>query len=178
MAKNKKLEEIIRVDHAGERGAIKIYDGQLFALQILKADSELEKKVSEMKEHEKEHLKYFEQQLAERNIRPTLFLPFWDMLGTALGFGTAILGKKATMLCTASVEEVIDQHYKDQIEYISNNEKEEKELLKKVKKFREDELEHRDTAYEEGADKDGLYGILDAIIKTGSKAAIKISEKI
>ena len=178
MAKNKKLEEIIRVDHAGERGAIKIYDGQLFALQILKADSELEKKVSEMKEHEKEHLKYFEQQLAERNIRPTLFLPFWDMLGTALGFGTAILGKKATMLCTASVEEVIDQHYKDQIEYISNNEKEEKELLKKVKKFREDELEHRDTAYEEGADKDGLYGILDAIIKTGSKVAIKISEKI
>ena len=178
MAKNKKLEEIIRVDHAGERGAIKIYDGQLFALQLLKADSELEKKVSEMKEHEKEHLKYFEQQLAERNIRPTLFLPFWDMLGTALGFGTAILGKKATMLCTASVEEVIDQHYKDQIEYISNNEKEEKELLKKVKKFREDELEHRDTAYEEGADKDGLYGILDAIIKTGSRAAIKISEKI
>ena len=178
MAKNKKLEEIIRVDHAGERGAIKIYDGQLFALQLLKADSELEKKVSEMKEHEKEHLKYFEQQLAERNIRPTLFLPFWDMLGTALGFGTAILGKKATMLCTASVEEVIDQHYKDQIEYISNNEKEEKELLKKVKKFREDELEHRDTAYEEGADKDGLYGILDAIIKTGSKVAIKISEKI
>ena len=144
MAKNKKLEEIIRVDHAGERGAIKIYDGQLFALQLLKADSEFEKKVSEMKEHEKEHLKYFEQQLAERNIRPTLFLPFWDMLGTALGFGTAILGKKATMLCTASVEEVIDQHYKDQIEYISNNEKEEKELLKKVKKFREDELEHRE----------------------------------
>ena len=105
-------------------------------------------------------------------------LPLWDILGTALGFGTALLGKKATMLCTASVEEVIDQHYKDQIEYISNNEKEEKELLKKVKKFREDELEHRDTAYEEGADKDGLYGILDAIIKTGSKAAIKISEKI
>ena len=147
-------------------------------MQLLKADSELEKKVSEMKEHEKEHLKYFEQQLAERNIRPTLFLPFWDILGTALGFGTAILGKKATMLCTASVEEVIDQHYKDQIEYISNNEKEEKELLKKVKKFREDELEHRDIAYEEGADKEGFYGILDAIIKTGSKAAIKISEKI
>ena len=178
MAKNKKLEEIIRVDHAGERGAIKIYDGQLLALQLLKADSELEKKVSEMKEHEKEHLKYFEQQLAERNIRPTLFLPFWDILGTALGFGTAILGKKATMLCTASVEEVIDQHYKDQIEYISNNEKEEKEILKKVKKFREDELEHRDIAYEEGADKEGFYGILDAIIKSGSNAAIKISEKI
>ena len=87
-------------------------------------------------------------------------------------------GKKATMLCTASVEEVIDQHYKDQIEYISTNEKKEKDLLSKVKKFREDELEHRDIAYEEGADKEGIYGILDAIIKTGSRTAIKISEKI
>ena len=75
-----------------------------------------------MKEHEKEHLKYFEQQLAERKIRPTILLPLWDVLGTT-GFGTALLGKKATMLCTASVEEVIDQHYKDQIEYISTNEK-------------------------------------------------------
>ena len=79
-----------------------------------------------MKEHEKEHLKYFEQQLAERKIRPTILLPLWDVLGTALGFGTALLGKKATMLCTASVEEVIDQHYKDQIEYISTNEKKKK----------------------------------------------------
>ena len=80
---SKKLEEIIRVDHAGERGAIKIYDGQLFALQLLKGDKDLEKKVSEMKEHEKEHLKYFEQQLAERKIRPTILLPLWDILGTA-----------------------------------------------------------------------------------------------
>ena len=175
---SKRLEEIIRVDHAGERGAIKIYDGQLFALQLLKGDKDLEKKVSEMKEHEKEHLKYFEQQLAERKIRPTILLPLWDVLGTALGFGTALLGKKATMLCTASVEEVIDQHYKDQIEYISTNEKKEKDLLSKVKKFREDELEHRDIAYEEGADKEGIYGVLDAIIKTGSRTAIKISEKI
>jgi len=173
-----KIEEIIRVDHAGERGAIKIYDGQLLALQLLKSDPDLEKKVSEMKEHEKEHLKYFEEQLADRKIRPTLMLPLWDFLGTALGFGTAILGKKAAMLCTASVEEVIDKHYLDQINYLSKNEKKEKELLSKVKKFRQDELEHRDIAYEEGADKNGPYGILDAIIKIGSKAAIEISKKI
>ena len=173
-----KIEEIIRVDHAGERGAIKIYDGQLLALQLLKSDPDLEKKVSEMKEHEKEHLKYFEEQLADRKIRPTLMLPLWDFLGTALGFGTAILGKKAAMLCTASVEEVIDKHYLDQINYLSKNEKREKELLSKVKKFRQDELEHRDIAYEEGADKNGPYGILDAIIKIGSKAAIEISKKI
>ena len=75
-----KIEEMIRVDHAGERGAIKIYDGQLLALQFLKGDPDLEKKVAEMKEHEKEHLKYFEQQLADRKIRPTLLLPLWDLL--------------------------------------------------------------------------------------------------
>ena len=174
----KKIEEIIRVDHAGERGAIKIYDGQLLALQLLKANPELEKKVAEMKEHEKEHLKYFEQQLADRKIRPTLLLPLWDFLGTALGFGTAMMGKKAAMLCTASVEEVIDKHYMDQINYLQKNEKTEKKLLSKVKKFRQDELDHRDIAYEEGASKDGAYGLLDAIIKIGSKVAIKVSKKI
>ena len=173
-----KIAEMIRVDHAGERGAIKIYDGQLLALQLLKADPDLERKVSEMKEHEKEHLKYFEQQLADRKIRPTLFLPLWDFLGTALGFGTAVLGKKAAMLCTASVEEVIDKHYSEQIDYLSKNEKKEKDLLKKVKKFRQDELDHRDIAYEEGASKEGAYGLLDAFIKIGSKAAIEISKKI
>ena len=172
---SKKLEEIIRVDHAGERGAIKIYDGQLFALQLLKGDKDLEKKVSEMKEHEKEHLKYFEQQLAERKIRPTILLPLWDILGTALGFGTALLGKKATMLCTASVEEVIDQHYQNQINQLKNDEK---ELKKKIVKFRNDELQHKDIAYEEGATKKGFYSIMDKIIKTGSKIAIGISEKI
>ena len=173
-----KIAEMIRVDHAGERGAIKIYDGQLLALQLLKADPDLEKKVAEMKEHEKEHLKYFEQQLAERRIRPTLFLPLWDLLGTALGFGTVILGKKAAMLCTASVEEVIDKHYLEQIDYLNKNEKQEKDLISKVKKFRQDELEHRDIAYKEGVSKEGAYGILDAIIKIGSRAAIEISKKI
>jgi ubiquinone biosynthesis monooxygenase Coq7 len=155
-----KIEEMIRVDHAGERGAIKIYDGQLLALQLLKADPD------------------FEQQMADRKIRPTLFLPLWDFLGTALGFGTAVLGKKAAMLCTASVEEVIDKHYLDQIDYLSKNEKKEKNLLKKVKKFRQDELDHRDIAYKEGASKEGAYGLLDAFIKIGSKAAIEISKKI
>ena len=88
------------------------------------------------------------------------------------------MGKKAAMLCTASVEEVIDKHYSEQIEYLSKNEKQEKELLAKVKKFRQDELDHRDIAYEEGATKEGVYGFLDALIKIGSKAAIEISKKI
>ena len=131
-----------------------------------------------MKEHEKEHLKYFEQQLAERKVRPTLLLPLWDVLGKSLGFVTGIMGKKATMLCTASVEEVIDKHYQSQIDYLETEEKEEKELLKKIKKFRQDELEHRDLAYEEGATKDGAFYFLDTIIKTGSKIAIEVAKRI
>ena len=106
-------------------------------------------------------MKYFEQQLADRKIRPTLFLPLWDLLGTALGFGTAVLGKKAAMLCTASVEEVIDKHYLEQIDYLSKNEKKEKDLLAKVKKFRQDELDHRDIAYEEGASKEEIMKLLN-----------------
>jgi len=138
----------------------------------------MESKISEMKEHEKEHLKYFEQQLAERKVRPTLLLPLWDVLGKGLGFVTGIMGKKATMLCTASVEEVIDKHYQSQIDYLETEEKGEKELLKKIKKFRQDELEHRDLAYEEGATKDGAFYFLDTIIKTGSKIAIEVAKRI
>jgi ubiquinone biosynthesis monooxygenase Coq7 len=134
-----KVEEFIRVDHAGERGAIKIYEGQLLALNTLVKNEELKKIIEEMKEHEKEHCEYFENEIRRRNIKPTKLLPLWDLLGVGLGFGSAIMGKKATMLCTASVEEVIDYHYQN---------------------------------------KEGLYSIFDKIIKTGSKIAINISEKI
>jgi ubiquinone biosynthesis monooxygenase Coq7 len=178
MKTNKKIEEIIRVDHAGERGAVNIYDGQLMALQLLKSDPIMEAKIAEMKEHEKEHLKYFEQQLAERKVRPTLLIPLWDLLGVSLGFVTALMGKKATMLCTASVEEVIDQHYQSQIKHLEEEEKGEKDLLKKIKKFRQDELEHRDIAYDEGATKKGAYVLLDLAIKTGSKIAIEVAKRI
>ena len=99
----------------------------------------------------------------------------WDLLGVGLGFGSTILGNKAAMLCTASVEEVIDEHYQNQINKLGDDEK---ELKKKIIKFREDELHHKDIAYENGASKDGLYSILDKVIKTGSRIAITISEKI
>ena len=173
---NKKiLEEIIRVDHAGERGAIKIYEGQLLALKTFKQDEGLKKQIEEMKEHEKEHYEFFDKEIQKRNIKPTKLLPVWDLLGITLGFGTAMLGKKATMLCTASVEEVIDSHYKNQTYKL---EEDEKELKNKINKFRDDELNHKDIAYESGATKDGLYGVLDKVIKTSSYIAIKISEKI
>ena len=138
------IEEFIRVDHAGERGAVKIYEGQLLALNTIIKDENLKKTIEEMKIHEKEHCEFFENEIKKRRITPTKFLPLWDLLGVGLGFGSAILGKKAAMLCTASVEEVIDKHYQNQIDQIGQNEK---ELKKKI-------------------------------IKTGSKIAINISEKI
>tara|TARA_B110000263_G_C15156624_1_gene440423 strand:- start:148 stop:681 length:534 start_codon:yes stop_codon:yes gene_type:complete len=170
-----KVEEFIRVDHAGERGAIKIYEGQLLALNTLVKNEKLKKIIEEMKEHEKEHCEYFEDEIRKRNIKPTKLLPLWDLLGVGLGFGSVIMGKKATMLCTASVEEVIDAHYQNQIDQL---ELDEKNLKKKIIKFREDELHHKNIAYESGATKEGLYSIFDKIIKTGSKIAINISEKI
>ena len=170
-----KIEEFIRVDHAGERGAIKIYEGQLLALNTVIKDEELKKRIEEMKIHEKEHADYFENEIKKRGIKPTKFLPLWDLLGVGLGFGSTILGKKAAMLCTASVEEVIDKHYQNQINQIQSDEK---ELKNKIIKFREDELNHKNIAYNEGATKEGLYSVLDKIIKTGSKIAINISEKV
>jgi 3-demethoxyubiquinol 3-hydroxylase len=169
------VEEFIRVDHAGERGAIKIYEGQLLALNTFVRNDKLKKKIEEMKEHEKEHCDFFENEIKKRKIKPTKFLPLWDLLGVGLGFGTTLLGKKATMLCTASVEEVIQEHYANQIKCL---EVDEKKLKNKIIKFREDELNHKNIAYDEGATKKGPYSILDKIIKNGSKIAINISEKI
>ena len=171
----KTLEEIIRVDHAGERGAIKIYEGQLLALKTIKQDENLKNIVEEMKEHEKEHLEYFEKQIQKRKIKPTYMLPLWDIMGVALGFGTALLGKKATMLCTASVEEVIEKHYENQLKKIGSDEK---DLKDKIEKFKSDEINHKNIAYETGATNKGLYSIMDKIIRTSSKIAITISEKI
>ena len=171
----KKLKEFIRVDHAGERGAIKIYEGQLLALSTLVNDEDLKKTIKQMKKHEEEHYNFFETEIIKRNIKPTKLLPMWDLLGLALGFGSTILGKKTAMLCTASVEEVIDGHYKKQIDKLESDEK----ILKnKIIKFREDELHHKDIAYDEGPTKKGIYSLMDKIVKTGSKVAITISEKI
>jgi len=170
-----KVEEFIRVDHAGERGAIKIYEGQLLALNTFVKDENLKKTIEKMKKHEKEHLDFFSKEIKKRKIKPTKLLPLWDVLSVGLGFSSAIMGKKAAMLCTASVEEVIDKHYQNQINQLNSNEK---VLKEKIKKFRDDELHHKNIAYENGASKEGLYLILDKIIKTGSKVAISISEKI
>ena len=169
------LEEIIRVDHAGERAAIKIYEGQLLALKTIKQDKVLRDTIEEMKQQEKEHLEYFEKEIQKRKIKPTYLLPLWDIMSVTLGFGTALLGKKAAMLCTASVEEVIEEHYENQLKKLGNNEK---DLKEKIKKFKLDEIAHKNMAYKSGATNKGLYSIMDKAIRTGSRIAITISEKI
>jgi len=171
----KTVEEIIRVDHAGERGAIKIYEGQLLALKTVKQDKDLREKIEKMKKHEEEHLEYFEKEIQNRKIKPTYFLPLWDVMGVALGFGSTILGKKAAMLCTASVEEVIEDHYENQLKKLGNDEM---KLKAAIEKFKGDETNHKNIAFDSGASNKGLYSVMDKLIKTGSRIAITISEKI
>jgi len=171
----KTLEEIIRVDHAGERGAIKIYEGQLLALKTIMQDNDLKDKIEKMKEHESKHLEYFEKEIQKRKIKPTYLLPLWDLVGVTLGFGTALLGKKAAMLCTVAIEEVIEDHYQNQLKKLGNDEM---DLKAKIEKFKEDEVAHKNIAYEAGASNKGLYSVMDKVIRTGSKIAITISEKI
>ena len=178
MDKKNIIEEMIRVNHAGERGAIKIYEGQIKALKFLKQEESLIQEIQEMRDHELEHLHFFENEIIKRNVRPTFLLPLWDLLGTTLGIGTALLGKKATALCTAAVEEVIGGHYSDQIETLENDFKEEKSLKDTFSKFRDDELEHKDKAEKMGSTNSGVYYVLDTIIKETSKLAIEVSKRI
>ena len=169
------LKEIIRVNHAGERGAIKIYEGQLLALKTIKNDDKLKNIIEEMKKHEMEHLEFFENEIYRRKIKPTYFLPLWDLIGVTLGFGSTMLGDKTAMLCTASVEEVIEKPYQNQIDKLGDDEA---HLKKKINKFRNDEINHKNIAYNSGANNKGIYFLMDKMIKVGSKIAISISEKI
>ena len=135
----------------------------------------VDKQVEKMKDQEKEHLIYFEKEIQKRKIKPTYLLPLWDIMGVTLGFGTALLGKKAAMLCTASVEEVIEDHYQNQLKKLGNDEM---ELKAKIEKFMGDEVDHKNMAYEAGATNKGMYSIMGQVIRVGSRIAITISEKI
>ncbi len=185
MMLRKKLSEILRVNHAGEYGAKCIYAGQIKAFE-LKKDHESKKLVEEMKKHEDEHFDYFDQKIVKEKTRPTLISPLWHAGGYMMGFLTAIIDKKAAMACTTAVEEVIDEHYQSQISFIEKEKKyltkEEKpkieELEEKIKKFREEELHHRDIGYENDADKYKFFIPLSFAIKTITKSAIKISKKL
>jgi len=165
------LDRIIRVDHAGEFGAVRIYEGQYAVLK----NTDQAETIKHMKEQEEVHREKFEQLLTERRIRPTLLSPLWGVAGFALGAGTALLGKEAAMACTEAVEEVIDEHYQHQLQQLGDDESELKET---IQKFREEEIEHRDIARENGAADAPGYELLTAAVKTGSKLAIWLSSRI
>lgn len=166
-----RLERIVRVDHAGEFGAVRIYEGQL---AVLKNSPEAEK-IRHMKEQEEVHRRKFEELIVERRVRPTLLTPFWHVAGYALGAGTAMLGPEAAMACTEAVEEVIDEHYQSQLDQLDDSESELKEV---IEKFRQEEVEHRDIAREEGAADAPGYELLTSGVKAASKMAIWLSSRI
>jgi 3-demethoxyubiquinol 3-hydroxylase len=165
------VKKFIRVDHAGEFGAARIYAGQLAVLGRGKHGETLR----EMAAQEQRHLDEFAQLIASRRVRPTALLPLWQVAGFALGAATAALGPRAAMACTVAIEETIDAHYAAQAETLEDDEA---ELRDTIEKFRLEELEHRDTALANEAEKAPGYRLMTAVIKAGCRAAIRLSEKI
>ena len=168
------VDRIVRVDHAGEYGATRIYAGQIAILGDRHAAAP---ELRHMLEQEQEHLAAFEKMIVERRVRPTALTPLWHVAGFALGATTALMGEKAAMACTVAIEEAIDEHYAGQARALEGL-PEEGELKAVVEKFREDELEHRDTALAHGAEQAPAYPVLSAAIKGGSRLAIWLSERI
>ncbi len=169
--RQKQLERMLRVDHAGEYGAQRIYEGQLAVL----GDGPHGDVLRHMQEHETEHLAYFDKVLPERRIRPTLLHPLWHVAGYALGAATAMMGTRAAMACTVAVEETIDEHYAAQLDMLGE---EEDELKQNIARFREEELEHRDIGLEHDAEKTPGYRLLSGVIKRGCRAAIWASKRL
>lgn len=170
-----RLAEILRVDHAGELGAVHIYRGQRAVLTGAKGRDRIAGQLQEMEAQEALHLAAFDKLLVQRRVRPTLMAPLWRAAGFALGAGTALMGEKAAHACTEAVETVIEQHYAGQIAELETGEP---ALAAELSKFRDEELAHRDTALAEGAREAPAYPLLAAVIRAGCRAAIKISEKL
>ncbi|MGO1120328.1 demethoxyubiquinone hydroxylase family protein [Rhodovibrionaceae bacterium A322] len=165
---------MLRVDQAGEYGARRIYEGQLAVL----GKSPSGPLIRKMHEQELAHLQTFDKMLPERRVRPTLLQPLWHLAGFALGAGTAMMGEKAAMACTVAVEEVIDEHYAEQVRDLEADHPEEADLQTTVEKFRQEELEHRDIGLEQGAEEAPAYPLLSAAVKSGSRLAIWLSQRI
>ena len=165
------LARMIRVDHAGEYGAARIYAGQLAVL----GRSAAAPVIRRMAQQEQRHLAAFDKIVVERHVRPTALSPLWHVAGWALGAATALMGEHAAMACTEAVEEVIDEHYREQIEALGDDEP---ALAASLEEFRQNEIEHRDTAVAHGAGDAPGHALLAAAIKTGSRLAIWLSTRI
>lgn len=166
-----KIERIVRVDHAGEYGAKRIYQGQLAVLgRGPKGDT-----IRHMQAQEQHHLDTFSAMIADRRVRPTVLLPFWHVAGFALGAATALLGERAAMACTVAVEEAIDEHYAAQASSLGDDEA---ALRQTIETFRAEEEEHRDIGLANEAEQAPAYGLLSRVIKAGCKVAIAVSERV
>ncbi len=166
------IASMLRVDQAGEYGATRIYAGQL---AVLGENHPFSGEIGRMAAQEKEHLKHFDDLLAERGVRPTLLQPFWAVAGHALGAATALMGPKAAMACTAAVEDEIDAHYSEQLAALGDSDP---ELSASIARFQADEREHRDIALAAGAEATPGYPLLYSAIRTGCRIAIELSKRI
>lgn len=163
---------MIRVDHAGEFGAKRIYAGQL---AVLGTSGPGAKDIAHMAAQEQRHLDWFETALAERRVRPTLLQPVWNSAGFALGAVTAAIGPEAAMACTAAVETEIDRHYSQQLAELGDSDP---ELGAAIRDFQADEVEHRDHALAAGAERAPAYPLMSAMIRAGCRVAIAVSQRI
>ena len=169
-------EEMLRVDHAGEYGAVAIYRGQLAVFERQHGKERIVSQLKEMAAQEQDHLDAFDRMLSAGSVRPTVLSPIWNAAGFALGVGTALLGEKAAHACTEAVETVIEEHYGDQVTEL--REAGEDALADTMAKFQEEEVAHKELAASEGASEAPAYPLLSAVIRTGCRVAIRISEKV
>ncbi len=171
----RRIEAMIRVDHAGEYGAVQIYRGQRAVFDRIESRAHAARVIAEMEAGETEHLKTFDRMIAQRGVRPTIMAPLWRVAGFGLGAATALMGERAAHACTEAVEDVIEEHYARQSQRLGRDDPELKDV---IDRFREDEIGHKETAIGQGAREAPGYPVLSALIKIGCRAAIRISEKI
>ena len=171
-----RFAQMIRVDHAGEHGAVRIYDGQLAVFDKIPGMEKTAALVRHMAAQEEEHLTHFDEMIIEQDIRPTAFGPLWDVAGFTLGAVTALMGEKAAMACTAAVETEIDAHYAAQLDELEDGI--DNDLRATIEKFRADEAAHRETALAHGAEETPGYEMMSKLIRFGCRVAIRASEKI
>ena len=171
LTRKQQIERMIRVDHAGEYGAVRIYEGQLAVLGRTPAS----RAIRAMAAKEQDHLNAFDKLVVDRQVRPTALAPVWHIAGFALGAASALLGPRAAMACTVAVEEVIDEHYASQSAQLGT---EEPALKAVIDEFRHDEIEHGETAKAHGALDAPFYEGISAVVKAGSRLAIWLSTRV
>ncbi len=174
-ASRRRLGEILRVDHAGEYGAVQIYKAQRAVFEGRRGREAISADLTEMQGHEQVHKDRFDALLKQHQVRPTALLPLWHVAAVGLGVGTALMGEKAAHACTEAVESVIEQHYAHQIAELKDRDP---ALAAELTKFRDEELAHHDHAIDHGSREAPAYRLLSAVIKAGCKAAIKVSERV